>query len=177
MNLILLAGTSIKNKNWIEEVEKNLKPLFNKTYIHYYQHWLFNSEAIDLENESKILSQKSKSLKEYVVFAKSAGAILALKGIKEGKINPEKCIFTGMAIYFARENNFNIEEWLNNYSVPTLFIQKTNDPAYKFAKLKKLLEDKSVKNFSLLEIPGDNHSYNDMDLIKKEINEFLNRGV
>lgn len=39
MQLILLAGNSAHNKEWIESVEEEVKDLFDKTYVQYYSHW------------------------------------------------------------------------------------------------------------------------------------------
>lgn len=173
MNLILLAGNSISNKEWIEEVEASLKPFFTKTEVHYYQHWSTGDELIDFEKELELLSEDAKDFGQYVIFAKSAGTLLTLKGVKEGKLQPVKCIFAGTAINWGREKNFSVDEWLENYSIPTLFIEKTNDPACSFEDLAKLLENKSVKNYSLKEITGSNHHYEDIELLKTETEKFI----
>lgn len=173
MNLILLAGNSVSNKAWIESVDKVLAPLFDKTAILYYKHWEAGSETIDFTVELNELVKITNEIGRYVIFAKSAGALLAIKGMSEKKIKPEKCIFAGTAIGWSRINNFGADEWLEGYSVPTLFIQKTRDPAFSFRELGGLLEDKRVKNYSLKEVDGDDHSYSDMEMLKSEVRKFV----
>lgn len=173
MNLILLAGNSISNKEWIEEVESSLKPLFTTTKIHYYKHWSTGDELIDFDKELELLSEGTKDFNQYVIFAKSVGTLLTLKGVKENKLQPIKCIFVGTAINWGRERNFTVDKWLGNYSIPTLFIEKTNDPACSFKDLVELLKDKSVKNSALKEIPGSDHHYEDIELLKTETKRFI----
>lgn len=173
MNLVLLAGNSLSNKNWIEEVAGAMEPLFEKITIHYYKHWETGDELIDLDGELAALADTVKGLGSWVVFAKSAGTLLTLKGIKEGKISPAKCIFAGIAVDWGREKGFPVDEWLNGYATPTLFIQKSFDPAYSFANLQSLLQEKSVQNFETREILGENHHYEDIHLLQQEVREFI----
>lgn len=173
MNLILLAGNSISNKEWVEQVEKKLASLFGRTRILYYKHWETGSDMIDFDIEIGKLSDIAEEFGEYAIFAKSAGALLAIKGINGNKLFPKKCVFTGTAIGWSRVNNFGADEWLEGYTVPTLFIQKTSDPAFSYKELRDLLKQKNVKNYELKEIKGDDHSYSDMEMLKSEVQKFV----
>ena len=173
MKLILLAGNSISNKEWIENVEKTLRPLFTETELHYYQHWTTGDGLIDLDRELDLLSKDINDSEKYVIFAKSAGTLLALKGVRENKLSPHKCIFVGTAINWGREKNFSVDEWLLEYSIPTLFIQKTKDPTSTFEELSSLLNECEVKSFTLKEIPGEDHHYDEIESLKMEIKDFL----
>lgn len=171
MKLLLLAGNSLHNKEWIEEVERTLAPHFNQTLVHYYRHWSTGDELIDLEYELERLTTSLGDLADWVVFAKSAGTILIIRGCYEKKIKPIKCVFAGTAIGWAEARGLSVHEWLRNYSIPTLFIQKTLDPAISYRDLEQLLS--GVANAVAKEIPGDNHSYEDLSVLENEITRFL----
>ena len=87
MRLILLAGNSIHNKQWIEEVEAELRDLFESTYIHIYEHWKNGGSLINIDLELKEIVKEIRRANDvdgeddYIVFGKSAGAILTIKGV------------------------------------------------------------------------------------------------
>jgi hypothetical protein len=164
MNLLLLPGNSKQNKVWIDGVESELKSSFDNTMVHYYDHWWSEDPdaIIDMEIELNRLDSTTESFGKYALFAKSAGALLALYGIYEGTLTPEVCVFVGTAINWGRKEGFEVDDWLANYSIPTLFIQKSFDPAISARGLSDLLQDREVQNYSLLEIPGDDHTYSDI---------------
>lgn len=173
MQLILLPGNSKSNKDWIKQVKDSLNDLFDSIKIHYYQHWKTGESIIDLDYELQVLAYKAKGLDNYIIFAKSAGALLALKGVYEKKLRPCKCIFVGTPILWAKHYNFDVDLWLENYSLPGLFIQKSNDPAMSFKDLKKYLAQRKVKNHEIIEIPGNTHNYEDLQKIKLLVEKFV----
>jgi hypothetical protein len=174
MNLILLPGNDKNNKAWIDSVDTELSPYFDRTAIHYYDHW-WSSDAgeIDLEIELDKLAATVEQFDTYVIFAKSAGVLLALYGIYEGVLDPELCIFVGSAIPWGYDRGFDLDNWLINYSIPTLFIQKTADPALSFTDLNTILLDKNISGFSLKEIPGNDHYYEDVAQIRQLVEGFV----
>ena len=174
MILVLLSGNSVRTKEWIESVEEELKNLFESTHIQYYNHWETNEKIIDINCELNELSKYLKDKKDYVIFGKSAGIVLALKGISEGKIFPKKCMFVGTPVSWCKENNILIENWAKDYKTPTFFIQKTKDPAIYSEELKDFLNKNKVKNFKLIEIPGGDHHYENLKELKKLMEELIN---
>src|SRR3989344_7218474 len=88
-DMILFAGNSISNREWIEKVNTSIKEIFDKTVVHYYHHWQTGKEMINFARELEEL--RKYNLKEYTILAKSAGIILTLKGIKENILNPKRC--------------------------------------------------------------------------------------
>lgn len=172
MILFLLGGKSVSNQKWIEKVDKLVNRDFEKTVIQYYDHWKTGIGDIDVEKELKELEEKTRDVSDWVVFAKSAGALVVLKGIYEKKLSPKKCIFIGLALHFGRVIG-DIDTWLKDYSVPTLFIEKTNDPACSYSELLEILEKSNAKNYSTKEISGDDHEYDDIEMIKDEITTFF----
>ncbi|MBU1088713.1 hypothetical protein KKA02_02440, partial [Patescibacteria group bacterium] len=144
MRLILLGGNDVVNKEWIKKIERVLKPNFVSTKILNYDHWQTNQPMIDLDKEKEKLTKIAKNSGNFVIFAKSAGILIVLKTIFENKISPKKCIFVGIPLKWARENNFDIDTWFNNYSTSTLVIQHTKDPFASSEELKQFLSDKNV---------------------------------
>lgn len=174
MNLILLPGNDKLNKSWIDSVDRQLSLMFKETAVHYYDHWWASDEQeIDLAVELDKLAATVEQYDSYVIFANSAGVLLALYGIYEGVLNPEVCVFVGSAFSWGYARGFDIDNWLINYSIPTLFIQKTDDPANSFADIQQIILDKNVTNFSLKEIPGNDHYYSDIDQLQELLEGFV----
>ncbi len=171
MDIILLAGNSKKNQIWIEDIGSILKPVFNEVIIQYYSHWQDVQESImDLDQEEKKLVKLANQSPDYVLFGKSIGAVLGLETISKGIIHPAKCVFAGTAINWADSNGLDVRRRLRNYSVPTLFLQNTNDPAISSVELKKILLECGVSNHEFVDLPGDTHDYSAVEiarLIKK----------
>lgn len=173
MNLLLLGGNSVLNRDWVEDVAKNLGDLFDTTQIQYYKHWQENKDLIDFPYEVDALTQKASGLKNYAIFAKSAGTLVTVKAILDGLIKPKFCVFVGIPINWAKDRNFDVDAWFANFSYPALVIQNSNDPACSFIALKKYLEKQGVTNFKLVELPGDSHHYPDLSIIQEEIVKYL----
>ncbi len=173
MNLILLPGNDKSNREWIDMVETSLSPLFDHTAVHYYDHWWSEGGEIDLEVELDKLAVTVSQFDTYVIFAKSAGVLLALYGIFEGILDPEVCIFVGSAFPWGKAQGYDLDNWLINYAVPTLFIQKTDDPALSFEGLRLLLLDRNVSGNILKEIPGDGHEYENIGQLRELTEGFV----
>ncbi len=172
MKLILLAGNSVVNRDWIEEVSAAVQDSF-ETIIHYYRHWETGDEMIDLDYELAALLKDLPEEEDYCIFAKSAGSILTMRGVFEGVLHPEKCVFAGMAINWAKGKDLPIDQWLDAFTPPTLCIQKTNDPACSVEDLKALKEKYSMENLSIREITGEDHHYENVAQLKELIESHL----
>ncbi len=173
MEVISLAGNHISSKDWLEKCKIELKDIFPNNTLHYYKHWTENQPVIDFDYEIEALRKEINLLikpdKKLVVFAKSVGTLLIMKMIKDNLIHPEKCIFLGIPLHWALKYNFNIDEWIKDYSTPTLFMQNNKDPFCSSEELKNYLKEKNVQNSTLVESNGENHDYEDYDLIKESI--------
>ncbi len=160
----------MKNKMWTEQVRDELKDDF-ETEILYYDHWESGVENMNFEVEGQKLAKMCQG--EYVIFAKSAGSWLTLILAAEGKIKPAKTVLVGPAWNWARNNGLDPEKLAAKVDVPVLVIDKTSDPAISFAQLKSEVEKLDKPNFRLIEVPGDNHSYEDVSGLGKMVREFL----
>ena len=172
MDLVLLSGTSLKNKEWIEKVEYAVRENFDETRIQYYKHWETGGDDIDFEYEFSKLADTVDGFDKYCIFAKSAGTILTLRGVHEKIINPKRCVFCGTALPFGKRIGQDVDDWLADYTVPTFFIQKSQDPAMGFNDLERYIERSGAKNFEFKEVDGDNHHYGDLKLLKSAIIDF-----
>lgn len=173
MNLILLGGNSIENKQWLHDFSAVLHSHFASIYTHDYRHWETKDELIDLDYELATLSNLVTSRQPYIIIAKSAGVLVALKGIAQKILNPDKCVFLGTPILWAKENHFAVNEWLKEYSLQTLFIQQSHDPAMSFDDLQHYLHESNVQNYNMIDLPGKDHLYSELDEIKEKIVTFI----
>jgi pimeloyl-ACP methyl ester carboxylesterase len=174
MNLILLPGNNKSDRVWIDEMDREFSPHFTRTALQYYDHWWSGDDEAILDMDAELIKLTSivQEFDKYVIFAKSAGVLLALYGVYEGVLDPEVCIFVGSAIEWGKKERFDVDNWLTNYSVPTLFIQKEFDPAISFEDLKKYLELKNVTSYELAKLPGDDHQYDEVESLAKLTMEF-----
>ncbi len=175
MKIILLAGNGSDNREWIAKVVNSLKEHPIEIITLEYEHWNRGKDKIiniDFELE-KLVSLVNQINDEYIIFAKTAGVALTLKGIYEESINPKKCIFLGVPLVWARLNNFSIDDWFFNYEHETLFIQKTDDPDFYYVELLEYLKGKSLRNYKILEIGGNDRKYNECETMKISIDNYI----
>lgn len=172
--LVLLTGNSEKTKPWIEDLAKTLQPLFSSTTAQEYDHWGKGQDAVlDVAAELAKLEKTVAHFERYVLLGKSAGCLVILKGIREGTLDPAFCIFLGLPVAWAKTNNNPLDLYLHDYAVPTLFLQKEHDPAIGAKELALLLQEKQVLNSQLVAVPGNDHHYEDLQLIKQSVQAFL----
>lgn len=169
MKLFLLPGNT--HRSWAENLEKTLPDKF-ETHVQSYRHLNTGEYLIDMEHEVDVL-KKSAGTGKYSIVGKSAGALLAIKGTSEGKLHPEKCIFMGLPINWAKDQDFDLDKWLEKFSVNSMFIQQEHDKYGSFTQLSNLLKEKSAKNFELVKLHGNDHKYDNFTELKKLILEFL----
>lgn len=163
MHIIYLAGNSLNNKTWIENVKANFDS-FSDGQILYYSHWDAGNKNLNFETETKKLIELVKGNDEYFVFAKSIGSILALKCIYEKTFNPKKMVFCGHPYNLAKELDFPINDYLKSLTVPAMFIQNEFDPLFSFVELEKVLKENSPADYHLIKNPGNNtHDYEDFE--------------
>ena len=175
MNIFLLPGKSSKNKDWAEKVASIFEARNHTTSILHYSHWEPESAEFNFDSELRKLNTLVGKRNKIIIFAKSIGTILTLQAIHQKDIKPSACIFVGTAIEWAKESEKDIGLWLKEYSVPTLFIQKSEDPAISFDNLKRLLVASGTKKYELLNLPGNNHEYEDAELLVNSSLEFVNK--
>ena len=173
MNLILLAGESLSNRDWIEQVEAKLRPYFEATNIQYYKHWKQKDAHINIDRELGVLAKSIERFDNYIVFAKSAGTVVTLKGVYEGLITPKKSVFLGMPLKWMRSNSFPLGSWIFRYRIPTMFIQKERDPQASYQELSELIKGCALSDYQAFKLPGEDHNYEDLEQIETLVREFI----
>lgn len=172
MNLILLPGMNPATKEWLGEVEAAVAPGFDTTSRQDYLHWV-DGEDMSVAEEAFRLGDIARKLEgPYSIFAKSAGTWVVLQAVRSRLIMPDRCVFAGTAVNFAREADFPIEDLLKGFSVPTRFVQKEGDPAIGAEDLRVLLHGLHVANAEVVPIPGNDHHYENVAQLGELITSF-----
>ncbi len=163
MYIIYLAGNSLNNKTWIEEVKSKFDS-FSDGEILYYDHWKTGEKWINLQRESEKLAELVKDKKDYFIFAKSIGSVLAMKNIFEGKLNPKKMVICGLPYRAGKEEFEEIDECLKTLKVPTTFIQNESDPVYSFDELTEILSQNPPSDYHIVKNASNNtHDYENFE--------------
>lgn len=176
MDVLILGGNSPHNREWVGHIKTTLAPLFQTVATHDYAHWASTGSTIDFEHELRAVQREIRGLGEYVVFAKSAGVLLCLKGMAENIIKPEKVIFLGTPLNFVRQHGLDheLEGWLKKVTEPMLVIQNAHDPVASAGELDRYL--KSVVPPSLItfaELPSETHDYVDYPQLHQLTSDFV----
>ena len=173
MDIIYLAGNSLSNKVWIEQVKSACRP-FASGEILYYDHWMSGKTFIDFDIEINRLATLVKDKQNYAIFSKSVGSILTLRAISESVVHPQKLIICGHPYLLAKEKNIPIDTYLTTLSIPTLFIQNEFDPLYSYQRLAETLTIFPPKNFQLKKIANNfTHDYDDFSSLTPACLNFL----
>lgn len=172
MNILLLGGSSLRNKEWIYKVRDALRDNFDILKVHEYSHWATDEEFTNLNKELKALTSETNTFGEYAIFAKSIGTIIALQGMDMNILHPTLCIFTGLPIKLIEREGLNVKDWLEASKMPILIIQNENDPQGSFDEVSKLLQDTHTANCKAVSLPGDTHGYDDLKKLKETIISF-----
>ena len=152
-NITLLPGNGVHNRDWIEQVQSSIGG-----NILYYEHWSSGASTMNIDVETERLAEVASG-KPIRVFAKSAGAILAMKAVRGASVELEKAVFVGTAVNWGIKLGLPIRAWLEEWKVPTLFIQKEHDRAFFAGELSTLLSGR----YELLVLPGEDHDYLEFD--------------
>ena len=172
MKTLLLPGNSIENKPWIREIAESFSDSFDEVITHEYDHWEKELPAMNFELELERLKNKVSETDEYVIFAKSAGCILALLAIQQGIVKSSCIVFVAIPFNWSRAEQYPIAKYLQKPPTQILFITKEKDPLCQYKDLEQYLLDNKVNNYKL-ELydvagePNDIHHYADTEMLKK----------
>jgi hypothetical protein len=172
MKLILLPGNSKSNKEWSEAASQAFSGVFKDIYIHHYSHWDNGQDSVDFDVEAKNLSEII-GLNDCVIIAKSAGAMLAMYCVYKNLLTPQKCIFVGLPVLWAKEKKIDLGDWIQGYNVPTIIIQNSDDPITSYDEMKSFIEKFNKQDITLVEVVGNNHKYDDFEMLKLKAEEFF----
>lgn len=173
--LVLLPGNSAKNEEWIDDVNTAIEGDFVQTYVQHYKHWETGASMIDFEVEAKRLQEAVGDWKNFMVFGKSAGVILAMESAEKGLFNPEGFIFAGFPYRFVQRLGKDPASLLKRCNLPTHIIQQSKDPAMHYENLKDKINEVGNEKISVERIPGQSHHYGDIAMLRKKINGFVEK--
>lgn len=168
-NILILGGNSTKNIEWIKKMELLYLKDYNVNIIKY-DNW-YNENRINIENELEKIKNISLSKKIDIIIAKSIGMLLTVKAVNLNYINPKVIIFMGYPLKFFNEEKIDIINdilELRNKS-KMFFIQQNNDPQCSGSQIDKIINGK----IPLIIIEGNDHQYNQLKIIKKYIDNFI----
>jgi hypothetical protein len=166
MNILLLGGNSQRNQQWVHSVADFIRSDFGAVVVHDYSHWGGKGDFVDFKLELARIAHEVENLGDFIVFAKSVGSVLTLMLIADGAIRPKACTFAGLPVKLAEEENIDLPDLLANNHVSTTFLQNSNDPLASFDHLKDYLAASKLKDYKVVEQPGDDHSYDNLGLIR-----------
>ena len=162
MNLILLAGKSAHNKEWLYCAESKLADNFGVTYAHEYSHWDQPDAQIDLVHEARRLAEIAPEMAPYRIFAKSAGAVLAVEAIANGQLSPEGCLFVGFPLTIVLQEQAGLMTQLRAISVPVTVIQNQDDPYGTYDDVKEYFDEVQNPLITIICTPGNDHAYDEI---------------
>ncbi|MFM2339582.1 MAG: hypothetical protein RLZZ360_218 [Candidatus Parcubacteria bacterium] len=139
-HLIVLPGNSQKNKAWGELMLEHYAPEFDSSFMLEYDHWESEKTTIDFAREEDKLRTHVATLPsntDVVLFAKSAGSLLAFLAIHHGAITPNYCVLFGIPFDLAADNLFK-DHWspVDSFGVKAIAFHNLADPttSYEFTK-------------------------------------------
>lgn len=161
MKIILLAGQSILNKEWIEEVEGEFNKEFPNTSVIYYDHWDSGSKDVNIEIEtSKLLNMVDECDGEYMVFAKSIGTVVFYNSLKNLTKMPKGVLMVGIPYDSALGMGFDMEKLRDMVDFSINIYQKELDPFGKLEDIRRLEGGKvKVNEYVCTDEGNDNHHY------------------
>lgn len=164
-HLIVLSGNSLKNKAWGELIQEHYAPQYDSSFMLEYDHWMSGEPNIDFAKEEAKLQAHVDGLSsdtEIILFAKSAGSLLALLTIHHGILKPTQVVFFGMPLDLAADNLFK-DSWapLVELNVPAMAFHNEFDPttSYEFTKSMLAIHNPGIRFITTNE---SDHWYGDV---------------
>ena len=153
-------------------------PRFDSAFLLEYDHWTSGEPTINFAVEEAKLATCASALPlcaEIVLFAKSAGSLLAFTAIGHGVLNPVKCVFFGIPFDLAAENHFK-DNWgdVANFTIPAIAFHNTTDPTTSFEFTKDTLAEHNPA-ITLVATNEPDHWYGDTLIYNRTIIPFLVR--
>lgn len=175
MDALILGGNSPHNSEWVQQLKAAMTPLFANVAVHDYAHWASAGSTLDFEHELRAVQREARALNDYVLIAKSLGTLLALKGMADNTLKPDKVVFLGMPLDYIRQHTMEheFEGWLHTVTEPMLLIQNDHDPVASATELDRYI--KTVVSPSLItfaELPGSTHDYVDFAQLQALVHRF-----
>lgn len=172
-HLIILPGNSLKNKAWGELIASHYGLHFNSVLMMEYDHWESGEANINFKLEAEKIAAHVATLPvgvEIILFAKSAGSLLALLVLQQKMFVPIRVVFFGMPLDLAADNLFK-DSWsaISELTVPTISFHNIEDPTTSYAFTKLILESQNPA-ITLISTQEQDHWYGDVETYDAYIN-------
>jgi len=172
MTILILGGNNPDNQPWVHGLGQRFSQHFPDVLVHEYKHWSSDQGSIDIDHEITRLQATVGNHAVDIVFAKSAGTIVALRAILGNIITPSYVVLVGTPISWAETHGIDLPALLTTIKIPVLFIQHIADPTISADNLKQLINSQPQLKATFLELPGDSHSYPELDQLVAATVEF-----
>ncbi|MCX6705711.1 MAG: hypothetical protein NTV24_01220 [Candidatus Woesebacteria bacterium] len=165
MKTIILPGFSIHNKDWAEEVAKNLN---TETIVHNWLHWKNGKSNISV-NDELINIIKEIGEEKVNIIAKSVGTMVTMYLLKALPNKIEKIILCGIpSVSEERKKLFTTS--LSDFNSRDIIVyQNTKDPLGSYENVKKFVNDVNPK-IKVIKKERSDHNYPYFEDFKKFLN-------
>lgn len=166
MKTIILPGYSPMNKQWAEEIQKDLASDIN-IVIHEWEHWKSSSTSLSIRKEMQRILKKIGGEKVNII-AKSVGTRVLMHLIPEIKNQLNKVILCGIPTKFEREEPQKLYgKGLSLLSPSQLIVfQNKKDPLANYEVIEKFVHSINPKS-KVKKMPRSDHHYPYSDEFKK----------
>jgi|GEM_PF-866446 predicted alpha/beta-hydrolase family hydrolase len=169
-NVVYLPGASSgTNRDWALDIQAALADKYHYSYAHRYQHWDDGGHQIDLDLEVETLTEQIADIESYGLIAKSVGAVLALRGMYEGILQPDYLICLGFPLKPLTHSDISLKKWIEHAeNIPIIIVQNVDDPLGSYDEVTSWINQLN-KRIVFVQLPGETHTYDDFEAIDKII--------
>lgn len=156
MKTIILPGFSPHNKDWAEEMAKNMD-LGHEIFVHNWKHWNTRAENLSLKYEvDKILEEIGSD--EVNILAKSVGTFVAAFVLPKIREKVKKVILCGIPSV-SGERKLLFKNAFGGFPFQDIVcFQNTKDKFVPYIEVKKFLSSVNSK-IKVIEKPRSDHDY------------------
>ncbi len=175
-HVIVLPGNSSKNKAWGELMLEHFSNQFDSAFMFSYDHWVSGETNINFVREEEKISQHVATLPvgtEIILFAKSAGSLLAFLAMYHGVFTPVRCVFFGIPFDLAATNLF-MEGWepVDSFTLPAVAFHNVEDPVTSYEFTKTTLA-KHAPHITFIPTHEADHWYGSVDTYAQNLSTVL----
>lgn len=175
-HLIVLSGNSLKNKAWGELMIETFASQFDSSFMLEYDHWTSGEATIHFEREEEKLRAHVATLPvetEIVLFAKSAGSLLAFLAMHHGAVSPSHCVFFGIPFDLAAPDLFK-DNWtpVDSFAIPAIAFHNVEDPTTSYEFTASMIETHAPR-ISLVTTHEADHWYGDVNTYRPHLASIL----
>lgn len=155
MQTLILPGGSIHNKEWAEEMQKQLSASF-PVAVAYWKHWSGQKDPDWIEQEAETILQKYALVN---VVAKSIGTCVLVHALEKKVAFAQKIILCGVPLTDLTPEDKNHYRVLKDVSPENILcLQNENDPHGSFVEVEQFIHAINPK-VRVIAKPRSDHEY------------------